>query len=153
MSRTILILVLIVGCLLPVGKVAAGDEPGVTNAAGTGTSLPDNMPPRLRDKLSKLPPAERQKLLDRWQQFRNLPPEARKMLGKNYQKFRNMSQEQQEQLKQRLQQWQNMSAEQKKQLQENFERWKKLSPQEREELRKRHGRRPAGDGESPASSP
>ena len=153
MSRAIFIFILILGCLAPVCRAAAGTEPASTNSSSADASLPDNLPARLRDKLAKLPPAERQKLLDRWQQLRSLPPEARKMLNKNYQKFRDMTPDQREELKKRLQQWQNMSAEQKKQLQENFERWKKLTPQEREELRKRHARRPTTDGEaSPAGS-
>ncbi len=153
MSRAIFILILILGCLAPASRAIPGTEPASTNSSSADATLPDNLPARLRDKLAKLPPAERQKLLDRWLQLRSLPPEARKMLNKNYQKFRNMTPEQREELKKRLQQWQNMSAEQKKQLQENFERWKKLTPQEREELRKRHARRPTNDGETSPGSP
>ena len=137
MRRALLIVILVTGCLVFVRPATAGEESGPTNISGGGTSLPDNLPTRLRDKLAKLSPTERQKMVERWQQLRSLPPEARKMLNKNYQKFRKMTSEQREELKKRLQQWQGMSAEQKKKLQENFERWKKLSPQEREELRKR----------------
>ena len=150
MRRALLIVILAAGCLVFARPATAGEESGSTNIAGAGTALPDNLPARLRDKLAKLSPAERQKMVERWQQLRNLPPEARKMLAKNYQKFRNMTTEQREELKKRLQQWQGMSAEQKKKLQENFERWKKLTPQEREELRKNHGRRPTNEGDAPA---
>ena len=149
MSRTLLIAILVVGGLGPVRLATAGEEAVLTNTSSAGVALPDNMPPRLRERVAKLSPAERQKIVERWQQLRDLPPEARKMVNRNYQKFRNMTPEQREELKQRLQQWQSMSPEDKKRLQENFERWKKLTPQEREELRKNRNRRPNTEGQTP----
>ena len=137
--------------LLP--ATPADARPGSTNAANEDIQLPKDLPPRLREKMAKMPPAERQKLLERWQQFRDLPAEQRKQANLNFQKFRNMSPQEREQLKQRLQQWQSMSPEEKKRLQENFQRWKQLSPQEREEMRKRHAQRPPAAGDAPSGGP
>lgn len=124
-------------------------EPVSTNASVGDIQPPKNLPPKLREKVAKMSPAERQKFLERWQQFRKLSPEARKLLNKNYQSFSKMSPEQREQLKQRLQQWQSMTPEEKAKLQENFQRWKQLTPQEREELRKRHKRPVPAAAETP----
>lgn len=154
MSARTLILALALGCLGCFFPGRTGAEPVSTNAPSS-VSLPADLPPRMRERIAKMPPAEQKKMLERWEQLRNLSPEARKLLNRNYQKFIHMPLEQREELKQRLQQWQNMSPEEKRRVQENFQRWKQLSPQEREEVRKRHNRTPpaAGDaasGDSPA---
>ncbi|MFA6562188.1 MAG: DUF3106 domain-containing protein [Verrucomicrobiia bacterium] len=153
MSSRILILALALGGLVCLAPSRTCAEPVLTNAPGGDIQLPKNLPPRLREKMAKMSPAERQKMLERWQQLRNLSPEVRKLLNKNYQKFSKMPPEQREQLKQRLQQWQSMSPEEKEKLQENFRRWKQLSPQEREDLRKRHARHPPASGNAPSSGP
>ena len=150
MSRKLLILVLVSACCALFPSGLAGGEPVSTNSSSESGSMPKSLPPRLREKLAKMQPAERQKLIERWQQLRSLSPEARKLLNRNFQSFRKMPPEQREQLKQRLQQWQNMSPEEKQRLQENFQRWKQLSPQEREELRKRQKRSRSTGGEAPS---
>lgn len=156
MSPRILILALTLGCLVCFFPGRTGAETVSTNTPG-GVSLPEDLPPRMREKIAKMPPAEQKKMLERWQQLRDLSPEARKVLNRNYQKFSRMPPEQREQLKQRLQQWQSMSPEEKRRILENFQRWKQLTPQEREEMRKRHNRPPpvgsdAASGDSPAPS-
>ncbi|MBI5686188.1 MAG: DUF3106 domain-containing protein [Verrucomicrobia bacterium] len=153
MSPRVFIVALALACIACPAPGQPGAQPVSTNAAGGDIQLPKNLPPRLREKMAKMPPAERQKFLERWQQLRKLSPEARKLLNKNYQSFSKMPPEQREQLKQRLQQWQGMSPEEKKKLQENFQRWKQLSPQEREDLRKRHTRPPPANGRAPSGGP
>jgi DNA-directed RNA polymerase subunit F len=148
MRRRGFILVLALGC-----STFAVAEPVSTNAPGGGAPLPKNFPARMREKMEKLPPAERQKMLEHWQQFHNLPPEQRKQAHLNFQKFRNLTPEQREQLKQRFQKWQKMSPEEKTKVQENFRHWKQLSPQEREEMRKQHAQRPPASGDAPPSGP
>lgn len=152
MSSRSLIFALILGCLACLWPGHAGAEPVSTNTSG-GMLLPQHLPQRLREKMSKMAPAEQQKLLERWQQLRKLSPEARKLLNRNYQKFSHMPLNEREQLKHRLQQWQNMPPEEKQRIQENFQRWKQLSPQEREELRKRHRRPPPARGDAPSGGP
>ncbi|MCX6900047.1 MAG: DUF3106 domain-containing protein [Verrucomicrobia bacterium] len=149
MSSRSLIFALTLGCLVCFWSGWAGAEPVSTNTSGS-VSLPQHLPQRLREKMAKMPPAEQQKLLERWQQLRKLSPEARKLLNRNYQKFSQMPPDEREQLKHRLQQWQNMSPEEKQRIQENLQRWKQLSPQEREELRKRHGCPPHARGDAPS---
>lgn len=154
MSARTLTLALVVGCLVCFCPGRAAAVPVSTNAPAS-ISLPEDMPPRMRERVAKLSPAEQRKFLERWEQLRNLSPEARKLLNRNYQKFIHMPPEQREELKQRLQQWQSMTPEEKRRVQENFQRWKQLSPQEREEVRKRHNRAPpaptdTASGDSPA---
>lgn len=140
MSPRLLILALVLSSFACLTSTVTAAEPGSTNAPGGDVQSPKNLPPKLREKMAKMPPAERQKFLERWQQLRKLSPEARKLLNKNYQNFSKMPPEQREQLKHRLRKWEEMPPEEKEKLQENFKRWKQLSPQEREELRKRHAR-------------
>jgi len=108
-----------------------------TNATDPSATAPANLPPRLREKWDKLPPAKRQEFLRSWEQWQKLPPDVRARTQKNYQNFRKLNPEQRAMLKKRFDQFQNMTPEQKKKLLENWDRWNKLSPEEREEIRKK----------------
>ncbi|MCX7826711.1 MAG: DUF3106 domain-containing protein, partial [Verrucomicrobiae bacterium] len=109
-----------------------------TNAADPN-GVPNNLPPRLREKCDKMPPAMRQEFLRRWQQWQKLPPEVRARAQKNYQHFRKMTPEQRAKVRKNFERLQNMSPEAKKKFFENLQRWEQLSPQERERLRAQMG--------------
>ncbi|MBM3891366.1 MAG: DUF3106 domain-containing protein [Verrucomicrobia bacterium] len=122
-----------------VGAVEQVSFAASTNATDPSATAPADLPPRLREKWDKLPPAKRQEFLRSWEQWQKLPPDVRARTQKNYQYFRQMTPEQRAKVRKNFERLQKMSPEAKKKFFENLKRWEKLSPQEREELRAQMG--------------
>jgi hypothetical protein len=96
--------------------------PGVRQPRGAA-------PNQLFERLSKMPPAQRQKMLQ------NLPPERRQQLEDRLSKYNELSPSQKQQLADRYESFQKLPPERQEELRKMFRRFNSLPPERQGTLR------------------
>lgn len=90
--------------------------------------------------LDRLSPEERavaEKNLERW---RSLPPEERQRILNNYQQWNQLSPEERKAARQNFQRFQRLKPEERQRILQDFKRWNELPEARRQELQKAHER-------------
>ena len=105
-------------------------------------------PPQLLERLSKLPPEERERVLENNRRFQQLSPDQQALLLKRLQQFQELSREQREMIEQRLAIFNNLTPRQQAKARRLYEIvWSKLTAERRrallEEFRHLRALRPA----------
>ncbi len=92
-------------------------------------------PPQLLERLSKLPPEERERVLENNRRFQQLSPEQQALLLKRLQQFQELSPEQRERIEQRLAIFNNLTPRQQEKARRIYENvWSKLTAERRRAL-------------------
>ena len=106
--------------------------PGPLGARGRPLPPP---PPQLLERLSKLPPEERERVLENNRRFRQLSPAQQALLLKRLQQFQKLSSEQRELIEQRLAIFNNLTPRQQAKARRLYENvWSKLTAERRRAL-------------------
>jgi hypothetical protein len=93
------------------------------------------LPPQVLERLSKLPPAERERVLENNRRFQQLPPEQQAVLRKRLQQLQEMSPEQRDLIEQRFAIFNNLTPAQQRKAREIYQKqWSKLTAQRRRAL-------------------
>ncbi len=92
-----------------------------------------------RERWRKLSPKQREKLRERYRDFKKLPAQDQARVRKNFERWQKLSPEQRRAARGQYKRWQELPPEKRDKLRE---RWRSLTPEQRKELRKRRGGRP-----------
>ena len=98
-------------------------------------------------RLHKLSPEGRARVLQDFRRWNELPEERRQSLQKEYERFQQLTPERRDRIIQRYQQWESLSPEERDRVQRNQERWRQMSPEERERIRERWRQMPPDERE------
>lgn len=99
---------------------------------------PPSDPHRPQQELPKrLSPEERERLNERFQQWRSMPPEHREDLRRRFEQWRNLPSQERDLYRRRFEQWRRLSPEEQRLYRQKLTDPERLSPQEREEIRRR----------------
>jgi hypothetical protein len=92
-------------------------------------------PPPLLERLSKLPPEEREKILRNNKRFQELPKERQEELLERFRRFQELPPEQKDLIEQRSMIFGNLTPEQQEKAREIYEQhWRKIAPERRRAL-------------------
>lgn len=110
-----------------------GGRPGLPT--GRGPRVRPVPPAALLERLKRLPPAEREKVLENNRRFQQLPPERQEQLRERLRELQELTPEQRELVEQRFAIFNNLTPKQQEKARKIYEqRWRRMPPERRRAL-------------------
>jgi hypothetical protein len=99
---------------------------------------PNNLPPKVIERLQDLPPNLQERFLQNNQRFKNLPPDQQEKIRQHLEAWNRLTPEQRQALLDRQHVWEQMTPEQQRYVRQSLlPRWQQLPPMRRQSILQR----------------
>jgi tryptophanyl-tRNA synthetase len=92
----------------------------------------------LKMQWDQLDPDMKERLIERYREWKQMPPERREAIRRNLERFNALSEEEKKKIRERYRAFRMLPPEEKREILANYDRWLSMTPEERERLREKY---------------